>query len=109
MGYILPVDQHQYQRYQQRVTSENRVPYMVERPFGAELDTQRKQSFEYAEDRKQMSKRYQNKPEQDQEQQQSAEQAETMQLYMPENVQHPTNIKNFKELTGKGRFFSESV
>ncbi|WP_411955194.1 hypothetical protein ACKXGF_05380 [Alkalibacillus sp. S2W] len=107
MGYILPVDQYQYQRYHQRVTAENRVPYMVERPFGVELDTKRKQAFEYAEDRKQMSKRYQNNSQD--EQIKNAEQAETMQLYTPDNVHHPANLRNFKELTGKGQFFSESI
>ncbi|GGM24628.1 hypothetical protein GCM10011351_07960 [Paraliobacillus quinghaiensis] len=38
MGYILPIENYQYQQYQNRVTQPQRDPYPIERLYPAQLD-----------------------------------------------------------------------
>ncbi|MDQ0351798.1 hypothetical protein J2R98_001615 [Alkalibacillus filiformis] len=104
MGYILPVGQHQYSQYHQRVAGEKKSPFVIERPFRVELETRRKHPFEYAEERRRMSLRYnnQNSPK-------NSEQAETAQLYTPGSITSHSAERNFSKITGKGQYFSESI
>jgi len=45
MGYILPIENYQYQQYQNRVTQPERDPYPVERPYPAQLDMAYEKQF----------------------------------------------------------------
>ncbi|MFD2045370.1 hypothetical protein ACFSTA_16920 [Ornithinibacillus salinisoli] len=40
MGYILPIQQHEYNDYQKRVAKVRRNPYVIEKPFKVVLETQ---------------------------------------------------------------------
>ncbi|GAA0455197.1 hypothetical protein [Alkalibacillus silvisoli] len=106
MGYILPVDQHQYNQYHLRVSGETKSPYIIERPFRVELETRRKQSYEYREERLRMSRRYRK---QNHNHPKNAKQAETLQLYTRESVRKKPNEKYLAEITGKGQYFSENI
>ncbi|SET16003.1 hypothetical protein SAMN05216389_106101 [Oceanobacillus limi] len=40
MGYILPIQHHEYHDYQKRIIKEKRNPYVIEKPFKTILESQ---------------------------------------------------------------------
>ncbi|WP_079709186.1 hypothetical protein [Paraliobacillus ryukyuensis] len=46
MGYVLPVDNYQYQQYQNRVTQPERDPYPIEQLYPIQLDMSYQEELE---------------------------------------------------------------
>ncbi|WP_100011498.1 hypothetical protein [Lentibacillus sediminis] len=90
MGYILPITHYQYNDYQNRITEQKRVPYMVERPFKVVLEKQHEEiNSEY--ERLNIS----------------GDNADDMAIQAANA--RPEAEKVYGDLTGKGTNFSSSV
>ncbi|WP_148087084.1 hypothetical protein [Aquisalibacillus elongatus] len=96
MGYILPVDFHQYQQYQRRhITKSQKSNLALEKIFRAELkELKRGQEEDLHEQSNENS----------------------VSAYKPTKVYQPTESKYTKfnhnqlaDITGKGRYFSETI
>lgn len=88
MGYILPVNFYQYQDYQERVTRPQQDPYYIERPFKVILNSAHKQI----------------------ENRHDVYGGSSSSLSMPGEAHKSRQAERiYVELTGKGRYFSETV
>lgn len=84
MGYILPIQQYQYNDYQRRVTEVKQNPHFIDKPFKVILERQHQEiKHEYERINKTM--------------------------YQKTSAAKPADEKLFAVLTGKGRSFSRSI
>ncbi|GGF15271.1 hypothetical protein GCM10010954_12360 [Halobacillus andaensis] len=98
MGYILPIQHYQYQDYQQRVTSDERSPFALDRVFKVTLDHKLKEYYTPREQDRKNSQYLHH------------------QLHTPKTVHYnekkrATDLeeKVYSEVTGKGQRFSETI
>ncbi|WLR47518.1 hypothetical protein LC065_18765 [Halobacillus litoralis] len=99
MGYILPVNHYQYQDYQIRTTQHERSPFVLEKVFKATLDSNLKHNYP---------------PEQDRVEDQGRKTLHiTKNTHAMKSVhssfQRSGTEKILSNMTGKGRYFSETV
>ncbi|MCT2535675.1 hypothetical protein NC661_06625 [Aquibacillus koreensis] len=83
MGYVLPVDNYQYQQYQNRVVKTKQDPYPIEKPFKTQL------SMSYMDQEKQLEKHVEHKKK--------------------TNVTGHAVDFVYTEMTGKGYFINERI
>ncbi|MBO8156301.1 MAG: hypothetical protein H0Z32_07580 [Bacillaceae bacterium] len=91
MGYILPIQHHQYQDYHKRTIRTNKNPFFLEGPFPVELNSKLKEKKN-----KEKKSKEQRKP--------------LTAIYAARNVhaiEHSEKI--LAELTGKGKHVNEKV
>ncbi|MYL50126.1 hypothetical protein GLV98_11570 [Halobacillus litoralis] len=99
MGYILPVNHYQYQDYQIRTTQHERSPFVLEKVFKTTLDSKMKHNHPHGQDH-------------------VADHLGTS-IHVTKNTHavnsvHPSihrsdSEKILSNITGKGRYFSETV
>ncbi|TFB15056.1 hypothetical protein E3U55_12450 [Filobacillus milosensis] len=96
MGYILPVDFHQYNQYQRREVSNRRQSDLaLERVFRTELN-ELKRKF--------------NSEDQEELEQEARKTYSPAKVYQPDDTKFMNkNHKQLAEITGKGQHFSETI
>lgn len=87
VGYILPINHYQYKDYQQRVTEDKQDPYYIEKPYKAILEAKH-QDIARKEGRLETTRES---------------------SYKLSAVKSPTAEKIHADVTGKGRYFSDSI
>ncbi|WP_188208341.1 hypothetical protein [Alkalibacillus aidingensis] len=104
MGYILPVNQHQYQNYHRRTIDEKQSSMTVDKVFRVELDRQRKWRHDYEQERKHRLL------ERERQRQSTLLMGSTDQLYPLNQTVVSHEMKgNWSHVTGKGQHFSETI
>ncbi|TCT22390.1 hypothetical protein EDD68_10936 [Melghiribacillus thermohalophilus] len=89
MGYILPIQHHQYQDYHRRTAGTTENPFVLERPFRIELNNKLKEK------KKEEKQKKQTRP---------------LTIYAARNVHAIEHTeKLLAELTGKGQHVNEQI
>ncbi|MFG6149434.1 hypothetical protein [Halobacillus sp. B23F22_1] len=99
MGYILPIQHYQYQDYHQRVTSEERSPFMLDPVFKVTLDHRLKENYTPREPHRKDSNDLRHE-------------LHTSKKFYYNNEKKRSHLlkeKVYSEVTGKGQRFSESI
>ncbi|RCW69762.1 hypothetical protein [Saliterribacillus persicus] len=101
MGYIIPVENYQYQQYQQRVSQPARDPFPIERLYPIPHQQPYNDEERVADNR------------QDNEHRRESEQKRQVTSYVAikkeADILEPVREKVFSEITGKGQFFKAEV
>ncbi|UOQ46951.1 hypothetical protein MUN88_12705 [Gracilibacillus caseinilyticus] len=92
MGYIMPVENYQYQQYQQRVTKVKRDPFPIEKVYPIQHDT----SYEESQTRKE-------------EVLPSSTQRSHYRLVINQQPESKPKAHIYAQVTGKGRHFQAKV
>ncbi len=92
MGYVLPIENYQYQNYHQRVTQPKRDPYPIDQLYQVQLDM----AYQKETEERETTELYNKQP-------------LTMIAKLPEHSLSEVSEEVYTELTGAGKYVNKII